>query len=63
MLKRNLFYTAITRAKLEVHLVGDKEGIDIAIKNEDTTKRVTLLTEKIQLYYKKALEQNPFKNN
>ena len=31
MLRRNLFYTAISRAKKQVILVGCKEALDIAM--------------------------------
>lgn len=43
MLKRNLIYTAITRAKENVLLVGEKEAIDAAILDDNIDKRFTLL--------------------
>lgn len=39
MLKRNLFYTAVTRAKKKMILVGEKSQIDMAIKNNKIAKR------------------------
>lgn len=60
MLKRNILYTAITRAKIEVNLVSNPEAITKAIQNEDTSKRITLLTKKIVQLYQKEIGQNPF---
>lgn len=39
MLKRNLIYTAITRGKKLVVLVGTKRALDIAVKNTDEMHR------------------------
>ena len=41
MLKRNLFYTAFTRGKKEVRIVGQKSALVRAINTEDKTKRYT----------------------
>lgn len=43
MLKRNLLYTGITRARKECILVGTRRAIAIACQNEDTRKRYTRL--------------------
>lgn len=43
MQKRNLLYTAVTRAKEEVYLYGTQKTIDNTIKNEDTNVRLTSL--------------------
>ena len=43
-LQRNLLYTAITRAKKKVFIVGQKTAIDKSIRNNSTTKRNTLLS-------------------
>lgn len=43
MLRRNVFYTGITRAKEEVCLVGQKEALIKAIETEDKSKRNTIL--------------------
>ena len=42
-LRRNLFYTAITRAKKQVIIVSDGSSIDSAIRHEDTSRRNTVL--------------------
>lgn len=47
MLKRNLFYTGITRAKQNVVLVGEVSAVATAIKDVDTTKRYTLLADRL----------------
>ena len=43
MLKRNILYTAITRAKKEVYVIGQKKAYRKAILTEDTTTRKTNL--------------------
>lgn len=43
ILTRNLIYTAVTRAKRMVVLVGDKQTLARMIKNSHTAKRYTLL--------------------
>ena len=47
LLQRNLLYTAITRGKRLVVLVGTKKAIAIAIKNDKPQKRYTLLRERL----------------
>lgn len=47
MLQRNLLYTAITRAKRLVVLVGSKRAIAIAIKNAKVQHRYTNLASRI----------------
>ena len=47
MLQRNLLYTAVTRAKERVFLIGDKKAFHYAIKNDRTKKRYTLLKERL----------------
>lgn len=42
-LKRNLLYTAVTRASIQVVVVTDRTGVEIAIRQEDNSKRNTLL--------------------
>lgn len=39
MLQRNLLYTAITRAKQAVVLVGDKQAVYMAVNNNRVTQR------------------------
>lgn len=43
MLQRNLFYTAITRAKQMVVLVGTRRAISIAVQNNEVSKRWSAL--------------------
>lgn len=48
MLQRNLLYTAITRGRRLVVLVGTRKAIGIAVKQMDTRKRITTLKERLQ---------------
>jgi exodeoxyribonuclease V alpha subunit len=43
MLQRNLLYTAITRAKKLVILVGTRKALAIAVKNDKVSNRYTAL--------------------
>lgn len=52
MLKRNLFYTAVTRAKKRIYLLGEKSEIVNAVENNAVQKRKTLLKLKIQKRFK-----------
>lgn len=56
MLTRNLIYTAITRGKSKVFLVGNRWALERAIKKEDTSKRHTHLALRIQSSYNRLLE-------
>ena len=47
MLQRNLLYTAITRAKQEVAVVGHLKALRAAIGNNKTYKRYSLLKERL----------------
>ena len=47
MLVRPLIYTAITRAKERVIIVGERRALCIAIKKQDTEKRGTLLAQRL----------------
>lgn len=53
MLKRNILYTAITRAKVKVYLVGEWSAVCQAIHTNDNGKRNTLLGQRIIWYYNK----------
>ncbi|MDI9470604.1 MAG: AAA family ATPase [Bacillota bacterium] len=49
MLKRNLIYTALTRAKQNVIIIGQKEAVNQAIRTPDSARRQTGLAERLQL--------------
>lgn len=51
MLKRNILYTAVTRAKARVYIVGEWEAVCQAIHTDDSGKRNTALGERIIHYY------------
>ncbi|CBL36608.1 helicase, putative, RecD/TraA family [butyrate-producing bacterium SM4/1] len=48
MLRRDIYYTGITRAKARVHLVGSKSALAIAISRTNIGTRNTMLAERIQ---------------
>lgn len=48
MLQRNLFYTAVTRAKRKVILVGTKRAVQTAVQNQRMSRRFTLLIPRLQ---------------
>lgn len=48
MLQRNLLYTAVTRAKQQVMVVGSKNAVRTAVENDKTRKRYSLLAERLQ---------------
>ncbi len=56
MLNRNLIYTAITRGKSRVFLVGNHWALERSIKKEDTSRRHTHLAKCIQHGYNRLLE-------
>ncbi|HMP74563.1 MAG TPA: ATP-dependent RecD-like DNA helicase [Kiritimatiellia bacterium] len=47
MLQRNLIYTAVTRGKQLVILVGTKKALAIAVQKEDARQRLTTLTQRL----------------
>lgn len=49
MLKRNLVYTGVTRAKKRCCVLQDDNAMKIAISTEDEYQRITFLAEKIRL--------------
>jgi exodeoxyribonuclease V alpha subunit len=49
MLARNLIYTGISRAKQLMVLVGSKQAISIAVRNDKIQKRHTRLDERLKL--------------
>lgn len=48
MLQRNVLYTAVTRGKQRVILVGEPKAIALAARNNRTTRRNTLLAERMR---------------
>ncbi|MBQ8418024.1 MAG: ATP-dependent RecD-like DNA helicase [Phascolarctobacterium sp.] len=48
MLQRNLLYTAVTRAKKQVLLVGTRTAVRTAVENDKTRRRYSLLAERLQ---------------
>lgn len=48
MLQRNLLYTAVTRAKQRVLVVGSKRAVLTAVENDRTRRRHSLLAERLQ---------------
>lgn len=48
MLQRNLLYTAVTRAKQKVMIVGSKKAVYTAVENDKTRRRYSLLAERLQ---------------
>jgi exodeoxyribonuclease V alpha subunit len=55
MLQRNLFYTALTRAKKLSVIVGSYKALYIAIKNDKPVRRNGLLREKLALGFSSEL--------
>ena len=51
LLTRNLFYTAVTRARKKVILVGQKKALFMAIARTRKGKRNTLLAERMRLFH------------
>jgi exodeoxyribonuclease V alpha subunit len=49
MLQRHLFYTAITRAKALVVLVGSERALEVAIGNASQSLRMSGLSDRLQL--------------
>lgn len=53
MLNRNMIYTAVTRAKLECVIIGNRNIIQKALEIEAGYDRITFLAEEINLEYQK----------
>ena len=47
MLQRNLLYTAVTRGKRLVVLLGERRALGAAVRNRSTERRYTLLAERL----------------
>jgi exodeoxyribonuclease V alpha subunit len=48
LLQRNLLYTAITRGRKLVYLVGTRKALSIAVRNDTPRRRYTLLAERLR---------------
>ncbi len=48
MLQRNLLYTGLTRGRKLVVLVGSRRALEMAVRNQDTTRRCSMLRERLQ---------------
>jgi exodeoxyribonuclease V alpha subunit len=48
LLERNLLYTAVTRGKKLVIIIGQVKALAMAVKNRRSTKRVTKLAQRIR---------------
>jgi exodeoxyribonuclease V alpha subunit len=48
MLQRSLLYTAVTRGKRLVVIVGSKRAVGMAVRNADAKKRYTWLAERVR---------------
>ena len=57
-LKRNLYYTAITRAKRKVILVGSKQAFSQAIRAGRSKKRNTLLSYRLKKAFTEVSDKN-----
>jgi exodeoxyribonuclease V alpha subunit len=47
MLQRNLLYTAVTRGRRKVYIVGEPAAYAMAVRNSESKQRVTHLREKL----------------
>jgi exodeoxyribonuclease V alpha subunit len=47
MLQRNLLYTAVTRGKRRVFIVGDPAAYAMAVRNTDSRQRCTTLADRL----------------
>ena len=56
MLKRNLLYTAVTRGRKKVFVVGDPRAYSIAVRTLDSTIRQTTLNDRLQKGFKEMGE-------
>ena len=54
MLRKNLLYTAISRAKKKVILIGQRQAVYMAIHKNDVDKRNTVLADRITVYFDRA---------
>ena len=57
MLRRNLLYTAISRAKAKVILIGHRQAVFTAIHKNDVDKRNTVLADRITVYFERETQK------
>ena len=57
MLRRNLLYTAVTRAKEKVILIGQRQAVYIAIHKCEEGQRNTVLADRIVAYYDREIHK------
>ena len=57
MLRRNIFYTAVTRAGVQVAIIGSKRAVCTAIHNTECDRRNTRLGERVIREYNRVLEE------
>ena len=57
MLRRNLLYTAVTRTKAKVILIGQRQAVYIAIHKCDVGQRNTVLADRIVAYYNREMSK------
>jgi exodeoxyribonuclease V alpha subunit len=48
MLQRNLLYTALTRGRRLVVLVGTRQALELAVRTQDTARRCSMLRARLQ---------------
>jgi len=58
MLKRNIVYTAVTRAKQEIVIIGQRSAYTKAISCEETDSRLSCLSSFIQRRFKETLPKS-----
>lgn len=58
MLKRNLIYTGVTRAKDKVILIGEPSAFNLSVASEDTSTRYTMLTRFLQEEASRHISKN-----
>ncbi len=63
MLRRNLLYTAMTRAKKLLILVADRQAVEIAISNNRRERRYSLLGERLRKLYNRGNFKSHSKND
>jgi exodeoxyribonuclease V alpha subunit len=59
LLQRNLLYTALTRGKRLVVLVGARQALEMAVRCQDTSQRCSMLTMRLQMQMPGPDEQEP----